>query len=726
MNARIPNYYFDNSNQTEKGHGCSHGPSPINFLENHCKTITTNDIKRNSHPTIIEFGNPNVTIYIAEENLPDRREIKGRLTLPLYNQNKIKGLLFLSHTKDEPDIHIGEGNLFLNIEKDRSLTFLTDDLCTFFAMSYSNHPAMFIQNFDPDVIEALEQDKQHFCAICLIHEVNDVKRKLRNITHVIVIGICEPVTQYSDPYEVNQEVKTLLKTAKLNQWRSPQVIASELLPVSQLTREMLPVELANYVFDEAERADNMSPDMIAVCLITSLASLIGARVGIKPKALDNWTIIPNLWGGIVSPPSSKKSPAFDAGTYPLDRLVTKAKAKYEDALKRYEVSSLVKDANKSALTAKLRDASKKGDEDKQQQIANELYKLADEDEASPILKRYSTNDPSPEALTEIEKLNPNGVLVLRDELTGWLVTIDKDPSARAFFLEAFNGNKPYQFDRILRGSGYIENHCVSILGGIQPDKLISYLEPSIKGMGNDGLFQRFQMIVYPDPTLWQYKDRLPNIEARNDVFNLFKDIDELCPSSLVKMGAYPKDDVNPRPYFRFSASAQKIFVEWTTKLHTEKIKNEEHPILVQHLQKYPKLMASLALIFHLIDGFKFGTVGDISSQSIEMALEWCEYLESHARRIYGLVLNAVTAQASLLGTRLQKLDEQHDWRSNGFKARDIHRKNWKSLTDIQSIESALELLVDKDWLSIEEITTTDKGGRPTQIYTINPKIYEMN
>ncbi len=63
-------------------------------------------------------------------------------------------------------------------------------------------------------------------------------------------------------------------------------------------------------------------------------------------------------------------------------------------------------------------------------------------------------------------------------------------------------------------------------------------------------------------------------------------------------------------------------------------------------------MASLALIFHLIDGIKFGSVGDISERSAQMAIEWCDYLESHARRIYGLVLDAAWVKAGTVSSEV--------------------------------------------------------------------------
>jgi putative DNA primase/helicase len=56
---------------------------------------------------------------------------------------------------------------------------------------------------------------------------------------------------------------------------------------------------------------------------------------------------------------------------------------------------------------------------------------------------------------------------------------------------------------------------MSMLGGIQPGRLRSYLVDAIKdGPGNDGLIQRFQLLVWPDTsTDWTYVDRAPNAAA---------------------------------------------------------------------------------------------------------------------------------------------------------------------------------------------------------------------
>lgn len=234
------------------------------------------------------------------------------------------------------------------------------------------------------------------------------------------------------------------------------------------------------------------------------------------------------------------------------------------------------------------------------------------------------------------------------------------------------------------------------------------------------------MLVYPDVEKWDYVDQLPNKVAQDAVYSIFENVDNLNESALCFMGAKNSDPYNKSPYFIFSDEAQKIFIEWTTVLHKQKIPNEDHPILQEHLSKYPKLMTGLALLFHVIDGINLGSVGGVSKRATEMAIEWCDYLETHARRIYGLVLHSSDFRASILAKKLINLPESNKWRTDGFGARDVFRNRWKSLTDMRDIYEALDVLIDACWVHIEEIETTKKGGRPTKRYWINPKIYEMS
>jgi hypothetical protein len=127
-------------------------------------------------------------------------------------------------------------------------------------------------------------------------------------------------------------------TGQLGVWPTPKEIKTDLpLAPDFDANTLLPPTLSGFVLDEADRMP-CSPDYIAAALIVCLGSVIGARCGIKPKRKDDWIVTPNLFGGIVGDPSSKKSPALGTVTRFLDRLEAKEAEKLEDAKKIFGVS----------------------------------------------------------------------------------------------------------------------------------------------------------------------------------------------------------------------------------------------------------------------------------------------------------------------------------------------------------------------------------------------------
>jgi cytochrome bd-type quinol oxidase subunit 1 len=66
-----------------------------------------------------------------------------------------------------------------------------------------------------------------------------------------------------------------------------------------------------------------------------------------------------------------------------------------------------------------------------------------------------------------------GLLLIRDELPGFLAKMESEEfqSDRAFYLEAFNGDGQFTYDRIGRGTVHIENCTLSIVGGVQPSRI---------------------------------------------------------------------------------------------------------------------------------------------------------------------------------------------------------------------------------------------------------------
>jgi hypothetical protein len=56
-----------------------------------------------------------------------------------------------------------------------------------------------------------------------------------------------------------------------------------------------------------------------------------------------------------------------------------------------------------------------------------------------------------------------------------------------------------------------------------------------------------------------------------------------------------------------------------------------------------------------------------------------------------------------------------------FGLRDVYRPGWAGLASRPAAAAAVDVLVDLDWLRVEEIGTGPTGGRPTVRYHVNPK-----
>src|ERR1700681_1474629 len=113
--------------------------------------------------------------------------------------------------------------------------------------------------------------------------------------------------------------------------------------------------------------------------------------------------------------------------------------------------------------------------------------LVTDEPEEPKARRYVVNDATYEALGVILADNPNGTLAFRDELVSLLKTLDREEyvAARGVFLTAWNGTSGYTFDRIIRGTTYIEAACLSLLGSTQPGRLAEYMRAALTGGARD-------------------------------------------------------------------------------------------------------------------------------------------------------------------------------------------------------------------------------------------------
>jgi hypothetical protein len=491
--------------------------------------------------------------------------------------------------------------------------------------------------------------------------------------------------------------------AKSEEWPEPKPLPDGLLAVDAFDMEFLPDSIGPWVMDISDRMQ-CPPEYVAVPATVALGSVIGRKVGIKPRQKDDWVEVANLWGALVGRPGTLKSPAMQEALKPIRRLEVDAGKLNEASLKDYE-DKLASFKNKKDVAAECERNRLRGKKDVPNVEVGDAPK-------EPELLRYVTNDTTYEKLGEILVANPRGILVVRDELVSLLQTLDREDQAgaRGFYLSGWNGTQPYTFDRIIRGHIGLPAVCISLLGTTQPGRIAEYIHGvHAGGERDDGLVQRFGLLIWPDePATWKDIDEWPDTEKRQTAWRTFTRLNDLTPAGCeAECGDFDKV-----PFLRFDDEGREHFRGWHSNLKRQIRSGELSSALEGHLAKYPKVAATLALINHLADGGS----GPIGEKATLKALAFIAFLESHARRIYrsGLEIEAAAATAILKRIRGGDLRD-------GFSARDVHQHQWSKLADVEHVRVGLSLLCDFHHLAAVQVPPGPAGGRPTVVYHVNPR-----
>jgi hypothetical protein len=231
------------------------------------------------------------------------------------------------------------------------------------------------------------------------------------------------------------------------------------------------------------------PAGLAMAALTACSAAIPDSVRLQVKRYDQtWVESARLWVALVGLPSSKKTPIMNAALRPLNKIDAELFRGYMASKDQYD-----------ALDAKERKTAER-----------------------PIQRRARISDATVEAVQEVLKDSPEGVLSQQDELSGWFGAMDKYAAGkgamadRGFWLQAFNGG-PYALNRVARGAALIPNLSISILGGIQPDPLRRIVGESV----DDGLIQRLLPVLLKpaamgtdepqDASVRQYEELIPRL-----------------------------------------------------------------------------------------------------------------------------------------------------------------------------------------------------------------------
>jgi hypothetical protein len=98
-------------------------------------------------------------------------------------------------------------------------------------------------------------------------------------------------------------------------------------------------------------------------------------------------------------------------------------------------------------------------------------------------------------------------------------------------------------------------------------------------------------------------------------------------------------------------------------------------------------------------------------------------LTPHARKIYTQPSRTAAFQGA---RRIAQWIHAERQTLRTFRARDIRRRQWADLTEPSAVNGALDYLENvTNWVQSREVPTTQRGGRPTIVYDVNPLVREM-
>jgi hypothetical protein len=157
------------------------------------------------------------------------------------------------------------------------------------------------------------------------------------------------------------------------------------------------------------------------------------------------------------------------------------------------------------------------------------------------------------------------------------------------------------------------------------------------------------------------------------------------------------------------------FSAWRKELEQKIRGGDLEPALESHLAKSRSLLPKLALLFHMSED---GREEEIALIEAQRAAQFCDYMESHAQRVYGCVASRPLQLAAALAQKLRR-----GRLANGFRVGDVYLHGWPGLDTAERARVAIQVLVDAGWVRPSSDRVGGRGGAPNEEYMVNPAIY---
>lgn len=393
---------------------------------------------------------------------------------------------------------------------------------------------------------------------------------------------------------------------------------------------------------EVAAGANAPVDYVAASLITVAGALIGNARVIK---VGNWSEPPILWTVLIGNPSSGKSPALD----PLLGIIARL-----EAMLSCETDKIVID------------------------------------------------DATVKAMAEIAAKNPKGLLLFRDELSGWWSTF-RQHGGESTWLQAF-GARPHTVNRAKDPPIHIPRLAVSVIGGSQPDMVRGFIE----GKTNGGFASRW-LFVSPEPVKG---------------FRLTKETDHaLAEFALGRLRDLPA--IEGPNVCLLAPEASERLQSWVGKKREEA--SEEEGIWAEWLGKQAGVSLRIALILEHLSWAAESPLNQAPPDRVTLAAYQAaiDFIDGYSMPMAARTMNLATrAPEDRAAAKLARLLRKHHARE--FNARDVRRN---ALGPVGELAKAATMTAACEVLEAAHLIRHIGGregptrGRNASTFEVNPALY---
>lgn len=447
----------------------------------------------------------------------------------------------------------------------------------------------------------------------------------------------------------------------------------------------LPQPLCDFV-REGSLAIGCDPSYVALPALACLAACIGNARAIMLKR--TWLEYPIVWTATVGSSGTLKSPALELSLKYLREID-------ENRYQRHLELEVAHEEDLLRYEAKLRDWKNNPEGD----LPHKPCGLE--------LERLLCSDTTVEAIASMLSHSPRGLLLYRDELSGWLCSFDaykrSQGSDVAHWLEFHRGGSIH-IDRKSgpRAGHRINRASVSIAGTIQ----LQVLERCLgKEHFENGLAPRL-LLAMPNRVSKRWTETELTSTTDQRMSNLFHHL------SMLEFAE--KDHSKPTPVVRgLTNSGKEVWVDFYNT-HAEETTSlpDKTGAVWSKLEGYA---ARLALVIHEIriaaGDPTIETKNSIDANSIRQSVELVKWFGHESRRIYEILAE---------DTDTREHQNLVDWiRQRGGRVTATETMTLRKYRESSKhAESALQALVENGLGHWESREPTSRGGRPTREFVL--------